>query len=115
MVWCKQENGHLIKVPLVLKSEWSCIKRDIFDDFEKLLVARTQLRVMIFYQDKTLSVEKVLLRDYTASNLLPYPTIAISFRKISILKFRSMSDSNITIASSCVDALRYGLSLIRAL
>ncbi|SRR6266568_1335900 len=60
MVWCKRENDHLNKVPLVLESEWSRIKREIYEDFDKLLLARTQLRVMIFYQDKTASVKNVL-------------------------------------------------------
>ena len=38
---------YLLRVPLVMESEWGD-KHDISNDFEKILMARAELRVMIF-------------------------------------------------------------------
>ena len=54
----------MLRVPLVIESEWGD-KRDISDDFEKILMARANLRVMIF-QDGNHSVDDITthLRTY---------------------------------------------------
>jgi hypothetical protein len=51
-VWLKLENGksgRILDVPLILESEWGN-RRDIDEDFQKLLLGRSQHRVMIFQQ-----------------------------------------------------------------
>ena len=45
MVWYRSNDDGLIDVPLVLESEW---RGDIRYDFEKLLLARSRYRVMLF-------------------------------------------------------------------
>jgi len=47
MTWLVIEDGFVVNVPLVLESEW---KRgdEIGNDFQKLMVSRAELRVMIF-------------------------------------------------------------------
>ena len=47
VTWCKYENNFLKSVPLVAECEWGNLG-DIKDDFEKLLLARAAVRVMIF-------------------------------------------------------------------
>jgi hypothetical protein len=47
LVWLKNNEGCLIGLPLVLETEWSSRKGYIDDDFQKLLVARAEHRVMI--------------------------------------------------------------------
>ena len=49
LVWYRDdENGRLESVPLVLESEWEAKYEGIKYDFEKLLLARTVYKVMIF-------------------------------------------------------------------
>ena len=40
--------GRLIRIGLAVECEWSLRRNDILDDFEKLLVARAEVRLMIF-------------------------------------------------------------------
>ena len=58
LVWLKyDENKSLIDAPLVMESEWDG-KNDVKDDFQKLLLARSKYRVMIFQCDKNTKFDK---------------------------------------------------------
>jgi hypothetical protein len=48
MTWVELSEGKLIDLPLALESEWLRTFDEILFDFEKLLVCRARLRVMIF-------------------------------------------------------------------
>jgi len=48
LVWYRNDDGHLAEVYLVLESEWSYDAYDIRYDFEKLLLAKATLKVMVF-------------------------------------------------------------------
>lgn len=48
LIWYKEEEGHLSEVYLVLESEWGWSRAHIKYDFEKLLLAKSTLKVMIF-------------------------------------------------------------------
>jgi len=48
LVWYRSPEGHLAEVYLVLESEWSYDEYDIRYDFEKLLLAKATLKVMVF-------------------------------------------------------------------
>jgi hypothetical protein len=45
-VWLTYRDRCLVDVPLVMESEWN--PKGVFDDFEKLLVARAKYRVLVF-------------------------------------------------------------------
>lgn len=68
---CDNDNV-LSKVPLVLESEWKgrsnkeLYKKNIRDDFEKLLVARAEHRVIIFESDNNDEKEEIIrqLRNF---------------------------------------------------
>ncbi len=47
LVWLRKSGGDLIGLPLVLESEWGTHDEAIDYDFQKLLVARAEHRVMI--------------------------------------------------------------------
>ena len=47
ITWCKYENKLLKSVPVVAECEWGDLPQ-IKDDFEKLLLARAAVRVMVF-------------------------------------------------------------------
>jgi hypothetical protein len=48
LVWYKNDkDNHLVSVPLVLESEWSLSFEAVKYDFEKLLVAKAQLRILV--------------------------------------------------------------------
>jgi hypothetical protein len=52
--WSKEDrsDGQLVNLPLVLESEWDIsFEREILWDFQKLFIARADLRVMIFEQN----------------------------------------------------------------
>ena len=49
----------LKRIGLVVECEWSMLCDDIFDDFEKLLVARADVRLMIFQARNREGVDKV--------------------------------------------------------
>ena len=42
--------GYIQRIPFVAECEWGS-KNDVYDDFEKLLLARADLRVMVFKGD----------------------------------------------------------------
>jgi len=49
MVWYRNEEpGHLREIGMVLESEWNQDLYEIRYDFEKLLVAKSPIKVMIF-------------------------------------------------------------------
>ncbi len=48
LVWYKETNGHLSEVYLVLESEWGKYRTQIKYDFEKLLLAKSTLKIMVF-------------------------------------------------------------------
>jgi hypothetical protein len=48
MTWVELRDGKLIDLPLALESEWNPKFEEILFDFERLLVSRARLRVMIF-------------------------------------------------------------------
>jgi hypothetical protein len=60
MVWLQNDDPHVVAVPLVLESEWSVKLKDIMEDFQKLLLARAEHRVMIFQQETTQQVYQVV-------------------------------------------------------
>lgn len=48
LVWYREnDKGQLVEVPLVVESEWSRYYKDVKFDFEKLLLANSQLKLMI--------------------------------------------------------------------
>lgn len=52
LVWFRNDsNNQLREVALVLESEWSKDEWHIQEDFEKLLVAKAQIKVMVFESD----------------------------------------------------------------
>lgn len=55
---CK-EGGLIADVSLVLESEWATDQKSIDEDFQKLLLARAEHRVMIFQQKTLPDVEDV--------------------------------------------------------
>lgn len=56
-------DGKLVELPLVLESEWNVrFEDEILWDFQKLLVARAHLRVMIFQQSTTQAADNSLER-----------------------------------------------------
>lgn len=48
MTWLQYSDKFLLSVPLVLESEWERSIDDIMDDFQKMLLAKADHRVMIF-------------------------------------------------------------------
>jgi hypothetical protein len=48
LIWYKETNGHLSEVYLVLESEWGKYRTQIKYDFEKLLLAKSTLKIMVF-------------------------------------------------------------------
>ncbi len=59
MVWLQNNEPHVVEVALILESEWALRVRDILEDFQKLLVARAEHRVMIFQQETSQRVGDV--------------------------------------------------------
>ena len=53
-----EPTDYLLRVPLVMESEWGN-EREISDDFEKILMARADLRVMIFQHDKPADIDDI--------------------------------------------------------
>lgn len=50
LIWYREdENRRLIDIPLIVESEWNPDKLHIKYDFEKLIIGRAALRLMIFY------------------------------------------------------------------
>lgn len=59
LTWLNYSNKNLIDVELVLESEWTF--NNIDDDFQKLLLAKSELRVLIFQaKDKLLADKKIV-------------------------------------------------------
>mgnify|MGYP001426186354 CR=1 FL=1 len=52
LVWYKEDAGHLSEVGLVMESEWYRGWKPIKYDFEKLLLAKSALKLMIFQTDR---------------------------------------------------------------
>ena len=53
VIWLNYDcNGRVIDVPLVAECEWGRLE-EIYDDFDKLLLARASVRLMIFDGDYT--------------------------------------------------------------
>jgi hypothetical protein len=49
LIWYRNSaDGHLSEVYLVLESEWNGAAADIKNDFEKLLLAKAELKIMVF-------------------------------------------------------------------
>ncbi len=46
--WDSDENGLLSRIPLAAECEWAKKEQDVWDDFQKLLIIRADVRVMIF-------------------------------------------------------------------
>ena len=60
MVWLQNDGAHVVGVPFVFEFEWSIHLRDLLEDFQKLLVARAEHRVMIFQQETIEQVRDVV-------------------------------------------------------
>jgi hypothetical protein len=60
MVWFASIDGYIDHVYLVLESEFEPRIYNIVEDFNKLLVARADIRVMIFARGKTYQVEETI-------------------------------------------------------
>jgi hypothetical protein len=60
LVWYKNDkNDRLVSVPLVLESEWSLSFEEVKYDFEKLLVAKAQLRILVHQARTKAALEDV--------------------------------------------------------
>jgi hypothetical protein len=59
LVWLSINGQLIVDVPLVLESEWATDRKNILEDFGKLLLARADHRVMIFQQKNPLEVGRV--------------------------------------------------------
>lgn len=61
------EKAKLLRMPLALESEWGT-DQDVADDFQKLMVSRAELRVMVFGGRNTTTEKTVdLLASYVRS------------------------------------------------
>lgn len=60
MVWYKYEDNALKDVFLVVESEWNIEEENIQDDFEKLLVAKSRHRLMIFQADTEQTINRII-------------------------------------------------------
>ncbi len=58
MVWFASKDGYIDHVYLVLESEFEPRIYNLIEDFNKLLVARADIRIMIFTRRKTYQVEE---------------------------------------------------------
>jgi hypothetical protein len=71
--WLQYDGPHLVKIPFVAESEWEPSLAAILDDFQKLLVARACLRLMVFSaprgQPMSFCLEK-LLEGVTLCNMV---------------------------------------------
>jgi hypothetical protein len=76
LVWYEEfgegENARLVQVPLVMECEWSLLFDQIKNDFEKLLLANSILRIMICYvyldnQKKTIEYFRDAISKYQLS------------------------------------------------
>ena len=81
-------------IPLVLESEWSPNDGDIYDDFQKLLQARANLRVMILVandeEHAKLRLEKLIrpaIERFARSQRYDYYLIAIFDQKSKLFRF----------------------------
>ena len=83
MTWIEQNRkGGLLSIPLVLESEWGR-SADAIDDFQKLLIARADRRVMALLHDSTAArvgaLFQLLVQDTTAQDF-GLPSSAIRLR-----------------------------------
>jgi len=61
MLWFASNDGYIDHVYLVLESEFEPRIYNIIEDFNKLLVARADIRIMIFSRRKTDQVEETFM------------------------------------------------------
>ncbi|MBT3799662.1 MAG: hypothetical protein HOG05_00780 [Bacteroidetes bacterium] len=60
ITWYRNDsNGNLVETPLIVESEWNSKIEEIKYDFEKLLVARADYKVMIF-QGSTTNIPNII-------------------------------------------------------
>lgn len=74
LTWMKYDpDGYMRRLPLVLESEWTPI--EVLDDFCKLVVARAEHRVMVFWANSEKSADKVIAKlvDEAANSGLARP------------------------------------------
>ena len=57
LIWCKMDDDITLKLPLVMESEWG---KDILSDFTKLVVARAEHRVLVFYGRTLQNIQKTI-------------------------------------------------------
>lgn len=56
LVWLSYKGTKLINVNLLLESEWT--PTDMYDDFQKLLLGKSELKAMIFYVSNVLNFKE---------------------------------------------------------
>ena len=74
LVWYKEnEEGFLLEVPLVVESEWDKNLKALKFDFEKLLLAKSPLKLMICQANET-DEERYVEYFQKAVNVCPFTT-----------------------------------------
>ena len=58
--WIENEFGWTIRQPLILESEWDRSDAGLKDDFQKLMVSRADLRLMVFQRATELEAKKAM-------------------------------------------------------
>lgn len=77
LLWWDQGQGHVIDIPLVAEIEWGNANQ-IRDDFQKLLLARSKYRVVVFQSfNETLDWCKTLIQELITEHIRKFkPTIS---------------------------------------
>ena len=68
--WQQDQDADVINIPLVVESEWGTNANNVKDDFQKLLLARSKYRVMIFEcNPKVIDWFKIQISKYQCTQL----------------------------------------------
>ena len=91
VIWVRMDGqNHVMGAPLVAESEWGD-PGEVWDDFQKLLVARAEVRVMIFDNHPGLLAElQAHIQHYAVSGdrylLAQYLSLADGFRVVQVCR-----------------------------
>jgi len=59
LTWTEEDSDQLWSIPLVVESEWHRSDERVWDDFEKLLAARAEHRLMIVWRPRKAQAERL--------------------------------------------------------
>lgn len=86
LIWYDEADGHLSEVYLVLESEWGRSRLQIKYDFEKLLLAKSTIKVMVF---QTNNVEIEALFKYLEDGIRSFPLLQSRDETYLLLAFNN--------------------------